>query len=98
MRDDMPIDVFKDLAPVILLGATPTVVTVQPSFPARNFAEFVTAAKASKGGVSYNSPGIGSPPHIAGELLARAADIPLVHIPYRERSPPSPTSSGAKFR
>src|SRR5262249_35834189 len=35
----------------------------------------------------YNSPGIASPPHIAGELLARAADIPLVHVSYRGTQP-----------
>ena len=89
LRSDLPFDVFKDFAPVILLGATPTVLTVNPSFPARDVASFIAAAKAlkGKGGLSYDSPGVGSPPHIAGELLARAADIPLVHIPYRGTQP-----------
>ena len=87
MRDDMPIDVFKDLAPVILMGATPTVITVHPSFAARDYPQFVAAAKATKNGVNYNSPGIGSPPHIGGELLARAAGLPLVHVPYKGTQP-----------
>jgi tripartite-type tricarboxylate transporter receptor subunit TctC len=37
--------------------------------------------------VSYNSPGNSSPPHLAGELLARAADVPMVHVPYKGSGP-----------
>ena len=87
MRNDLPFDIFKDFAPVIELGGTPTVLTVHPSFPARDLKEFIAVAKKTKGGVSYNSPGIASPPHLAGELLARAADIALVHVSYRGTQP-----------
>jgi len=87
MRNDLPFDVFNDFAPVIELGGTPTVITVHPSFPARDLKQFIEVAKKTKGGVNYNSPGIASPPHIAGELLARAADIPLVHVSYRGTQP-----------
>ncbi|HEY7247201.1 MAG TPA: tripartite tricarboxylate transporter substrate binding protein [Xanthobacteraceae bacterium] len=87
MRKDLPFDIFKDFAPVIELGSTPTVVTVHPSFPARNLEQLIELAKKAKGGVNYNSPGIASPPHLAGELLARAAHIPLVHVSYRGTQP-----------
>ncbi|MFD2182114.1 Bug family tripartite tricarboxylate transporter substrate binding protein [Rhodoplanes azumiensis] len=87
LRANMPIDIWRDLAPVVALGSTPTLITVHPSFPARDFAQFVDAVKKSSGGASYNSPGIASPPHLAGELLARAVDIPLVHVPYRGTQP-----------
>ncbi|RAI39068.1 Bug family tripartite tricarboxylate transporter substrate binding protein [Rhodoplanes roseus] len=87
LRTDMPIDIWRDLAPVVALGSTPTLITVHPSFPARDFAQFVEAVKRTSGGASYNSPGIASPPHLAGELLARAAGIPLVHVPYRGTQP-----------
>jgi tripartite-type tricarboxylate transporter receptor subunit TctC len=87
MRNDLPFDVFNDFAPVIELGSTPTVITVHPSFPARDLKQFIEVAKQTKGGVTYNSPGIASPPHIAGELFARAAGIPLVHVPYRGTQP-----------
>jgi len=87
LRKELPFDVFRDFAPVIELGSTPTVITVHPSFPARDLKGFIEAAKKSKGGVNYNSPGIASPPHLAGELLARAADIPLVHVSYRGTQP-----------
>ena len=87
MRNDLPFDVFKDFAPVIQLGGTPTVVTVHPSFPARDLKQFIELVKNSQGGVNYNSPGIASPPHLAGELLARAAAIPLLHVSYRGTQP-----------
>ena len=63
MRNDLPFDVFNDFAPVIELGGTPTVITVHPSFPARDLKQFIEAAKKTKGGVNYNSPGIASPLH-----------------------------------
>jgi tripartite-type tricarboxylate transporter receptor subunit TctC len=87
LRTDLPFDVMKDFAPLIELGSTPTVIAVHPSFGARDLAQFLELAKKTKGGVSYNSPGIASPPHLAGELLARAADIALVHVPYRGTQP-----------
>jgi tripartite-type tricarboxylate transporter receptor subunit TctC len=87
MRNDLPFDVFKDFAPVIALGSTPTVITVHPSFPARDLKQFIERVKNARNGVNYNSPGIASPPHIAGELLARAANIPLVHVAYRGTQP-----------
>ncbi|HEV2574779.1 MAG TPA: tripartite tricarboxylate transporter substrate-binding protein [Beijerinckiaceae bacterium] len=87
MRKDMPFDVFKDLAPVIKLGETPTVLTVHPSFAATDYASFAAKVKTLKDGASYNSPGIASPPHLAGELLARATGLNLVHVPYRGTQP-----------
>ena len=87
LRKDLPFDVFKDFAPVIELGSTPTVITVHPSFPARDVEGFIAAVRKADGGVNYNSPGIASPPHLAGELLARAVGIPLVHVSYRGTQP-----------
>ena len=87
MRRDLPFDVFKDFAPVIELGSTPTVITVHPSFPARDLDGFIGVARKAAGGINYNSPGIASPPHLAGELFARAAGIPLTHVSYRGTQP-----------
>jgi tripartite-type tricarboxylate transporter receptor subunit TctC len=87
MRRDLPFDVFKDFAPVIELGRTPTVITVHPSFPARDLDGFIGVARKARDGLNYNSPGIASPPHLAGELFARAADIPLTHVSYRGTQP-----------
>jgi tripartite-type tricarboxylate transporter receptor subunit TctC len=84
MTSKLPFDIVKEFEPVIELGGTPTVITVHPSFPARNMKSLIEAAKTIKGGVNYSSPGIASPPHLAGELLARAVDVPFVHVPYRD--------------
>ncbi len=83
----LPFDIFKNFAPIIELGGTPTLLTVHPSLPVRDFKQFIAYAKNAKNGVNFNSPGIASPPHLAGELLARAANIPLVHVPYRGIAP-----------
>ncbi|HZN28749.1 MAG TPA: tripartite tricarboxylate transporter substrate-binding protein [Xanthobacteraceae bacterium] len=87
MLNNLPFDIFKNFAPVVELGGTPTLLTVHPSFPARDLRQFIDFAKNAKDGINYNSPGIASPPHLAGELLARAADIRLVHVPYRGTQP-----------
>ena len=55
--------------------------------PARTFAEFVTYAKGRPGTLSYGTPGIGSPHHLAGEMLRQATGIDLVHVPYRGTGP-----------
>jgi tripartite-type tricarboxylate transporter receptor subunit TctC len=87
LRNDLPFDVMKDFAPLVELGSTPTVIAVHPSLGARDLAQFLELARKTKGGLNYNSPGIASPPHLAGELLARAAGIPLQHVPYRGTQP-----------
>jgi tripartite-type tricarboxylate transporter receptor subunit TctC len=87
LRSDLPFDVMKDFAPLVELGTTPTVIAVHPSLGARDLAQFLELAKRTKGGLNYNSPGIASPPHLAGELLARAAGIALLHVPYRGTQP-----------
>ena len=87
LRKDLPFDPLKDFVPIINLAMTPVVLVVNPTFPARNTAEFIAAAKATIGGVSYGTSGIASPLHMAGELLAANAKIPLIHIPYNGAGP-----------
>jgi tripartite-type tricarboxylate transporter receptor subunit TctC len=61
----------------------PSILAVNNDVPAKSFAEFVALAKAQPGKLSYASPGVGTPQHIAGELLKRQAGIDVVHVPYR---------------
>ena len=58
---------------------------VTPSFPAKNFAEFVELAK--KGGLVYGSGGIGSSPRMAGELMSAQLGIKMTHVPYKGENP-----------
>lgn len=80
---NMPYDVDKNLAPVILVGSSPVAVVVHKSFPATTLAEFIAYAKAHPGEVSYGSSGIGSPQHLCAEYLQALADIKLNHVPYK---------------
>jgi tripartite-type tricarboxylate transporter receptor subunit TctC len=56
---------------------------VHPDVPARTVADLIRLAKENPGKLNYGSPGIGSPPHIAGELFKRSAQIDVTHIPYK---------------
>lgn len=78
-------DASKDFTPITLIGSTPTLMVVTPSFPARTFAEFVELAK--KGGLAYGSGGIGSSPHMAGELMSAQLGIRMTHVPYKGENP-----------
>jgi tripartite-type tricarboxylate transporter receptor subunit TctC len=76
-------DFTKDTMPVGFIGATPFVMVVPPSFPAKTFAEFIAYAKANPGKINMASQGVGTSPHVAGEMLMMLTGIDLVHVPYR---------------
>ena len=76
-------DPVKDLAPVALTALTPMILVVNPSIPAKSVKEFVALAKAKPRHFAFASAGNGSPAHLAGELLQRAAGIELTHVPYK---------------
>ena len=83
----LPYDVGRDFAPVILLGRIPLLMSVNPGLPANSLKEFIALAKASPGKYTFASAGDGSPAHLAGELLRRAAGIDLLHVPYKGTGP-----------
>jgi tripartite-type tricarboxylate transporter receptor subunit TctC len=76
-----------DLAPVTLVVTFPLVMVVPNGSPAHSVAEFVAFAKANAGHVSFASPGLGTTPHLAGELLKQMAGIEMTHVPYRGDAP-----------
>jgi tripartite-type tricarboxylate transporter receptor subunit TctC len=61
----------------------PSILAVNVDVPAKTVAELIALAKAQPGKLTYASPGTGTPQHIAGEVLKRAAGIDIVHVPYR---------------
>ena len=77
----------KDLVPVGLLARFPMILVVNPNIPVNNYAEFVAWAKTQKSGVSYATPGAGSPHHLASELFRGKTGLNLVHVPYRGAAP-----------
>src|SRR5262249_20957506 len=78
---------IRDIVPVASISRVPNVLVVHPSFPATTVPEFIAYARANPGKISMASPGIGSPPHVAGELFKMMTGIHLVHVPYRGAAP-----------
>ena len=82
-----PFDPKRDFAPVSLSMYSPNVLAAHPSTGLKTFADFLKAARASPGKLSYGSPGIGGPGHLSFEILKRLAAIDVVHVPYRGAGP-----------
>jgi tripartite-type tricarboxylate transporter receptor subunit TctC len=78
---------IRDIAPVASLASVPYVMVVHPSFPAKTVPEFIAYAKANAGKVTMASPGIGTTPHLVGELFMLMTATDLVHVPYRSSAP-----------
>ncbi|MFY9695550.1 MAG: tripartite tricarboxylate transporter substrate binding protein [Xanthobacteraceae bacterium] len=76
-----------DFAPVAGVIRLPMVLLVNPSFPAKTLPEFIAYAKANPGKINFASPGVGTPMHVAIELLKMQAGIDVVHVPYRGPAP-----------
>ena len=87
LMKDMGFDPGKDLTPLTLALVVPNVLVVGPSFPAKDFAELLDMARAKPGSVNYGSVGVGSSPHLQGEMLKRMAKIDIVHVAYKGAGP-----------
>jgi tripartite-type tricarboxylate transporter receptor subunit TctC len=83
----LPYDALKDFTAIAMVGGTPNILVVSPSLPVTTLAEFVRYAKANPGKLSYGSSGPGTLTHLAMEQLKLAADVDLVHVPYRGIGP-----------
>ncbi len=80
-------DAVADFAPVSLLVSFAFYMCVPNSSPAKSVREFIAYAKEKKGKLTYATPGPGTPPHMAGELLKHLAGIEMTHVPYRGSAP-----------
>ena len=80
-------DPFKDFAPVMVIGASPNLFVVPSQSKIKTMREFIDAAKANPGKLNWTSPGVGTTPQLAGDLLKGAADIDIVHIPFSGAGP-----------
>jgi tripartite-type tricarboxylate transporter receptor subunit TctC len=76
-----------DFAPVCNLVALPIIVAAKRGFRHRTVQDMLAAARAQPESISFGSPGIGSSPHLAGEAMARAAGVKLLHVPYAGIAP-----------
>jgi tripartite-type tricarboxylate transporter receptor subunit TctC len=83
----VPYDPIKDFAPVSLVAASPNVVVVNPQVPAKTLPELVELIRNNPGKYSYAGPGVGSTPHLGGELFRLTYKLDLVHVPFAGAAP-----------
>jgi tripartite-type tricarboxylate transporter receptor subunit TctC len=76
-----------DLAPVTLVCSFPLLLVVPNTSPAKTVTDFIAFARENRGKVTYASPGVGTTPHLAGELLKQMTGIEMTHVPYRGDAP-----------
>jgi tripartite-type tricarboxylate transporter receptor subunit TctC len=87
LYDSLPFDFIRDSIPVAGTIQVTNVMEVKPSFPAKTVAEFIAYAKANPGKINFGSGGVGTSPHLSGELLKVLAGINIVHVAYRGTAP-----------
>jgi tripartite-type tricarboxylate transporter receptor subunit TctC len=80
-------DPVKDFTPVTLALASPLILVVHPSLPAKNVKELVALARAQPEAITYGSPGNGTTGHLAMEIIRSNAKVKMVHVPYRGAAP-----------
>ncbi len=80
---DLNYDVLSDFAPIIHATASPAILALHPSIPARSVRELIALARKRPGELDYGSAGIGGFGHICGELFAQMAGVKMTHVPFK---------------
>ena len=83
----MPYDPIKDFEPISMVTSSPSLVTVHPSVPARSVKELIALAKSKPGQLNYSAAGVGTNPHIAGELFNLLAGVNIVAVQFKGGGP-----------
>jgi tripartite-type tricarboxylate transporter receptor subunit TctC len=90
----VPYDAIKDFSPVTLVAYSPNVVVVNPSVPAKTLPELRDLIKGNPGKYSFAGPGVGSTPHLSGELFRLAFNLDLQHVPFTGAGPAIQSTMG----
>ena len=87
LYEKLPFNFVQDIAPVAGLVRFPLVMEVSQTFPATTVSEFIAYAKANPGSINMGSAGVGTAPHLAGEMFKVMTGVNMVHVPYRGEPP-----------
>jgi len=83
LQADVPYDVFRNLQTVSIISSSPEVLVISPILPVKTFPELVAYGRANPGKLNFASAGIGTTPHLAGEMFKLRTGIDATHIPYK---------------
>jgi len=83
----LPFDINKDFSSITMVGTAPMVVVASPAFPAKTLGGLIEYARSHPGAVKFGSSGIGTPVHLAGELMMQLTGIKMIHVPYKGIAP-----------
>jgi tripartite-type tricarboxylate transporter receptor subunit TctC len=87
LHPKIPYDPYKDFAPVTLAAISPNLLSVHPSVPVKDVRELIAFLKANPGRYSFASAGVGTTPHLSGELFKLSQKLDLVHVPFNGSGP-----------
>src|SRR5258708_719690 len=87
LYEKLNFNILADIVPVAGIMVVPHIMVVNPLFPAKTVPEFITHAKANPGKITFASAGVGSTPHVSGELFNMMAGVSMRHVPYRGGAP-----------
>ena len=91
-----PYDPLKDFAPVMVLGASPNALVTPAQSAFKTLGDLIAKGKAEPGKLNWTSPGAGTTPYLAGELLQQRAGIKMVHIPFQGAGPATTAALGGQ--
>ena len=83
----LPFDIERDFTSITQVGSAPMVIVANPALPAKTLGELIAYAKAQPGAIKFGSSGVGTPVHLAGELMMQLTGISMVHVPYKGIAP-----------
>src|SRR5205085_4288497 len=87
VHTDLRYDSLKDFSFISQIAAVPNSMSVHPSVPAKNMAQFIEYARSNPGKINYGTPGVGSLGHLIGETFKYSAKVDMTHVPYRGAGP-----------
>jgi tripartite-type tricarboxylate transporter receptor subunit TctC len=83
----LPFDINRDFTSITQVGSAPMVIVAHPGLAAKTLGELIDYARAHPGAIKFGSSGVGTPVHLAGELMMQRTGISMVHVPYKGIAP-----------